>query len=209
MGDDLGSNLLSPGETPHDNVQFLVFCAAVLRARQQVPGAAAGRRLPAPATTTGWAPTRPRRRSSPSSWATSSPTSSSRSRRAARSGTKPAASSTRASRSCRSCRATPATATARARSRSRATSSSSAPCRRARASRCPNIALNVAIDRVARLRRHPARDATTGKGKKSLEAADQRPAAEDDQGEQADHLQRQQLLRRVAEGGRQARAART
>src|SRR6187397_2604075 len=32
MGDDLGNNLLNPGETPHDNMQFLVFCAAVLRA---------------------------------------------------------------------------------------------------------------------------------------------------------------------------------
>jgi len=32
MGDDLGNNLLNPGDNPHDNVQFLVFCAAVLRA---------------------------------------------------------------------------------------------------------------------------------------------------------------------------------
>jgi glutamine synthetase len=32
MADDLGNNLLNPGATPHDNVQFLVFCAAVLRA---------------------------------------------------------------------------------------------------------------------------------------------------------------------------------
>ena len=32
MGDDLGNNLFSPGDTPHDNVQFLVFCAAMLRA---------------------------------------------------------------------------------------------------------------------------------------------------------------------------------
>jgi glutamine synthetase len=32
MADDLGTNLLNPGATPHDNVQFLVFCAAVLRA---------------------------------------------------------------------------------------------------------------------------------------------------------------------------------
>jgi glutamine synthetase len=32
MSDDLGNNLFSPGETPHDNVQFLVFCAAMLRA---------------------------------------------------------------------------------------------------------------------------------------------------------------------------------
>jgi glutamine synthetase len=32
MGDDLGHNLLSPGANPHDNLQFLVFCTAVLRA---------------------------------------------------------------------------------------------------------------------------------------------------------------------------------
>jgi glutamine synthetase len=32
MSDSLGNNLLNPGDTPHDNIQFLVFCAAVLRA---------------------------------------------------------------------------------------------------------------------------------------------------------------------------------
>ncbi|HVC19718.1 MAG TPA: glutamine synthetase III [Vicinamibacterales bacterium] len=32
MSDDQGNNLLNPGDTPHDNMQFLVFCAAVLRA---------------------------------------------------------------------------------------------------------------------------------------------------------------------------------
>jgi glutamine synthetase len=32
MSDDQGHNLLSPGATPHANLQFLVFCAAVLRA---------------------------------------------------------------------------------------------------------------------------------------------------------------------------------
>jgi len=31
MADDLGNNLLKPGDTPHDNAQFLVFLAAVLR----------------------------------------------------------------------------------------------------------------------------------------------------------------------------------
>ena len=25
MSDDLGNNLLNPGDTPHDNIQFLVF----------------------------------------------------------------------------------------------------------------------------------------------------------------------------------------
>jgi glutamine synthetase len=32
LSDDLGNNLLGPGDTPHDNMQFLVFCAAVLSA---------------------------------------------------------------------------------------------------------------------------------------------------------------------------------
>jgi glutamine synthetase len=32
LADEFGNNLLNPGETPHDNLQFLVFCAAVLRA---------------------------------------------------------------------------------------------------------------------------------------------------------------------------------
>src|SRR6185369_4550837 len=32
MGDNEGHNLLSPGANPHDNLQFLVFCTAVLRA---------------------------------------------------------------------------------------------------------------------------------------------------------------------------------
>src|SRR6187401_1281920 len=38
MSDELGNNLLNPGETPHDNVQFLVFCAAVLRAVNKFAG---------------------------------------------------------------------------------------------------------------------------------------------------------------------------
>jgi glutamine synthetase len=32
MGTDTGKNLLDPGDTPHDNLEFLFFCAAVLRA---------------------------------------------------------------------------------------------------------------------------------------------------------------------------------
>jgi len=32
MTDDEGNNLLNPGDTPHQNIQFLIFCAAVLRA---------------------------------------------------------------------------------------------------------------------------------------------------------------------------------
>src|SRR5262249_3934035 len=32
MSTDAGENLLEPGDTPHDNAQFLVFCVAVMRA---------------------------------------------------------------------------------------------------------------------------------------------------------------------------------
>jgi glutamine synthetase len=32
LSDEFGNNLLGPGDTPHDNMQFLVFCGAVLRA---------------------------------------------------------------------------------------------------------------------------------------------------------------------------------
>src|SRR5687767_15757226 len=32
MGTDTGQNLLEPGDTPHENLQFLFFCAAVIQA---------------------------------------------------------------------------------------------------------------------------------------------------------------------------------
>ena len=38
MSDDVGNNLLNPGDTPHDNIQFLVFCAAMLRAVNKFQG---------------------------------------------------------------------------------------------------------------------------------------------------------------------------
>ena len=38
MGDDQGHNLLSPGANPHDNMQFLIFCAAVIRAVNRYQG---------------------------------------------------------------------------------------------------------------------------------------------------------------------------
>jgi glutamine synthetase len=36
--DELGNNLLNPGDTPHENMQFLVFCAAVIRAVNRFQG---------------------------------------------------------------------------------------------------------------------------------------------------------------------------
>jgi glutamine synthetase len=38
MSDDEGNNLLSPGANTHENVQFLVFCAAVIRAVNRYQG---------------------------------------------------------------------------------------------------------------------------------------------------------------------------
>jgi glutamine synthetase len=37
MGTDTGENLLNPGDTPHENAQFLVFCVAVIRAVAKYP----------------------------------------------------------------------------------------------------------------------------------------------------------------------------
>lgn len=37
MSTDTGENLLNPGDTPHDNAQFLVFCVAVIRAVSKYP----------------------------------------------------------------------------------------------------------------------------------------------------------------------------
>src|SRR6184192_1941557 len=37
MSTDAGENLLNPGESPHDNAQFLVFCVAVIRAVSKYP----------------------------------------------------------------------------------------------------------------------------------------------------------------------------
>jgi glutamine synthetase len=37
MSTDSGENLLNPGDTPHDNAQFLVYCVAVIRAVAKYP----------------------------------------------------------------------------------------------------------------------------------------------------------------------------
>jgi glutamine synthetase len=38
MGTDAGENLLEPGDTPHENMQFLFFCAAVIQAVNKYQG---------------------------------------------------------------------------------------------------------------------------------------------------------------------------
>ena len=137
IGDDLGNNLLNPGDTPHDNMQFLFFCTAVIRAvdvwqgllRISIAHAGNDHRLGAneapPAIlsvflgdmlTDIFEQVEDGRRQEHQA------RRHARHRRRAR---------------CRSCRATPATATAPRRSRSPATSSSSAPSARRRTSACP------------------------------------------------------------------------
>ena len=74
MSTDTGENLLNPGDTPHDNAQFLVFCVAVIRAGRQVSRVAARVRRAGRPTIIVSVPTRPRRRSSRSSSAISSRT---------------------------------------------------------------------------------------------------------------------------------------
>src|SRR6202011_3162293 len=38
MGTDTGQNLLEPGDTPHENLEFLFFCAAVIQATNKYQG---------------------------------------------------------------------------------------------------------------------------------------------------------------------------
>ena len=145
LSDEFGNNLLGPGDTPHDNMQFLVFCAAVLRAvdkwqgllRASIASAGNDHRLGAneapPAIL--------------SVFLGDQLTDifeqlEKGARQVHQAGRHPWTS---ASACCRSCRATRATATAPARSRSPATSSSSARCRRARTSPGPNMVLNAAM----------------------------------------------------------------
>ena len=71
MSTDTGENLLNPGDTPHDNMQFLVFSASPSSARWRSTPSCCASPWRAPATTTGWVRTRRRRRSSRSSSATS------------------------------------------------------------------------------------------------------------------------------------------
>ncbi len=137
-------NLLEPGNTPHDNAQFLLFTTAVIRGRevQRDPAAVdrvGAQRPPPRRRQRGGAgdhldlPRRPAQRRD-------RPDREGRPRPASRAGC-----SRPASACCRRCRRRPATATARRRSRSPATSSSSAPSAPARTSRCANTVLNTIV----------------------------------------------------------------
>ncbi len=63
-------NLLDPGDTPMENLQFLVFLAAVIKAVDEYADLLRTS-VATPATITVWVPTRHLRPSSPSSWARS------------------------------------------------------------------------------------------------------------------------------------------
>ena len=136
MGTDTGLNLLDPGDTPAENLQFLFFCAAVIQAVNKHQAAAARvdrerRAGPPPRRQRGAAGDHldlPRRGAREGLHGDRGRQSAGRPNRARSSGS--------ARRCCRRCRCTAATATARARSPSPATSSSSA--RSARTPRRPS-----------------------------------------------------------------------
>ena len=136
MGTDTGENLLDPGDTPGENLQFLFFCTAVIAAvnkhqellRASVANAGQDHRLGAneapPAIISIFLGAR----------AGEGVRGHRVRRRAADDASR--ASSASAPRCCRRCRWTAATATAPRRSPSRATSSSSARSARACRSAC-------------------------------------------------------------------------
>ena len=126
MGTDTGENLLEPGDTPSENLQFLFFCTAVIQAvnaHQALLRASIASRRPGPP---------PRRQRGAAGDHLDLPRRRAREGvrrdrgRQSRSAPSPARSSAWARPCCRRCRCTAAIATARARSPSPATSSSSA-----------------------------------------------------------------------------------
>ena len=100
MGSAQAGNLLDPGDTPHENAQFLVICAAVVRMATPMVACCAPS-SPAPRTITVLAPTRRRRQSSRSISATSSVMSSNSSRAVAPNRARRRARSTSVSMCCR------------------------------------------------------------------------------------------------------------
>ena len=74
LSTDTGVNLLDPQDETHDNLQFMVFLCAVIRAVHLHGDLIRAVDQRARATTTAWAPTRRRRPSSRSSWETCSRT---------------------------------------------------------------------------------------------------------------------------------------
>ena len=162
MSTDTGENLLNPGDNPHDNAQFLVFCVAVIRAVAKYPELLRVVDRVGRTTTTASGRTRPRRRSSRSSWATSS---SDVIEQLEKGGAEEHQAGRhvrdRRQRAAEAAARTPATATAPARSRSPATSSSSAPSASRQSIAGAEHGAQHDRRRVARLHRHEAGSATS------------------------------------------------
>ena len=206
MGDDQGNNLLKPGDTPHDNVQFLVFCAAVLQAVLPVTGPAARRhrqrrQRPPPGRQRGPAGDHlglPRRHATGHL-------------RADREGRRQEHQVGRHPRDRRRrvLPTLPRDAGDRNRTSPFAFTGNKFEFRAVSSSQSiamPNIVPERDRGRLARLTWPTELEKATAGGQ-SLDAAVGKLLTKIDQGEQADHLQRQRLLGGVAEGGRQAQAA--
>ena len=151
MGTDTGKNLLEPGDTPHRNLEFLFFCAAVILAVNKYQGLLRAS-IASPGQDHRLGETRRRRRSCRSSSAPTSSTCSAQSSAVRRPRPGRSRSSGWAHRCCRNCPSTAATATERARCvhrqqvEFRALGSSQSPA-------LPNTVLNTivaeAIDELA------------------------------------------------------------
>ena len=145
MADDHGNNLLKPGDTPHDNAQFLIFLVAVIKAVAKhadllARGRRARRQRPSPGRQRGPAG---HHLDLPGRHAPGH-------RRADRGGRRQVGQGGRRAedrrlRAARPCPATRATATGPAPSPSRATSSSSAPWVPAQSIAGPIVVLNTIV----------------------------------------------------------------
>ena len=173
--------------------------------RRQVPGAAARQRSPAPATTTASAPTKRRRRSSRSSSATCSDIVEQIEKGAAPRRTKAGgimeigvAVLPKLPRDAGDRNRTSPFAFTGNKFEFRAVASSQSIAR-------PNVVLNTTSPSRSTTSRPSSR--RRSKGGKKLASRDPDAAAQADQGEQEDHLQRRRLHRGVAQGGREARPA--
>ena len=205
MSDDEGNNLLEPGRRRRTTTCSSSCSARRCSARSTSGRGCCARASPAPATITASARTKRRRRSSRSSSATCSPTSSSRSKRAAPS--RPSSGGMldtgvmvlpKLPRDAGDRNRTSPFAFTGNKFEFRAVSSNQSIA-------LPEHRAERRGHRVARLHRDRAREGD--QGRQDARGGGRRAAAEGDQGEQADHLQRQQLLEGVGEGSRQARPA--
>jgi glutamine synthetase len=204
MSDNLGNNLLGPGKSPHDNVQFLVFCTAVLRAvnkwqgllRASIASAGNDHRLGAneapPAIISVFL----------------GDMLTDIFEQIEKGGAKSSKSGGELDTGVMVLPKLPRDSGDRNRTSPVRVHRQQVrvPCRLVGPEhRVPEHRAQRGGDRIARLHRDRAREAD--QGQQVGRAGRGRAAAEDHQGKQAHHLQRQQLLERVGEGSGQARAA--